>query len=52
MRADCSGSIFPLVTADTNKSLAHDRVAAAGSHRPEVAFYSPSKRGCKVNACS
>lgn len=38
MHADCSGSIFPLVTADTNKSRAHDRVAAAGSHRLKVLF--------------
>lgn len=39
MRADCSGSIFPLVTADTNKSPAYDRVAAAGSHCLKVFFF-------------
>lgn len=33
-----SGSIFPLVTADTNKSGAHDRVAAAGSRSLKVLF--------------
>lgn len=30
---------FPLVTADTHKSPAHDRVAAAGSPRGLFLFY-------------
>lgn len=48
VRADCSGSIFPLVTADTHKSPAHDSAAAPVSHRPAVCFYSPSKTGVKI----
>lgn len=38
VHADRSGSIFPLVTADTNKSRAHDRVAAAGACSLKVLF--------------
>lgn len=47
MRADCSASIFPLVTVDTNKTPAHDRVASAASHHPGFCFPFPSKKGVK-----
>lgn len=43
----CARFIFPLVTADTHKSPAHDGVAAAESQ--QFVFYSPSKRGFKIS---